>query len=53
MEPDSNSEIYLSSNISEDLINVKLEDFPLAVIKSEANVSYVSLCFFRMVSWFL
>jgi hypothetical protein len=52
-EPDSGGEICLTSPSPEDVINAKLEDFPVAIIKSEASVSFVSLHFFRMVSWFL
>jgi hypothetical protein len=42
-EPNSDSETYSSPPINEDLISVKLEELPLAVINTEANVSYISL----------
>jgi hypothetical protein len=43
-EPKSDSETYPSPLFNEDLITVKLEELPLAVIKTEANVSCSSLC---------
>ena len=42
-EPDSDNEEYSSAPLSEDLASVKLEEVPVAVIKSEASVSCISL----------
>jgi hypothetical protein len=38
-EPESESEEITASPLSDDLANVKMEEVPVAVIKSEASVS--------------
>lgn len=42
-EPASDSEDCTAAPLSDDLGNVKMEEVPVAVIKSEASVSYISL----------
>jgi hypothetical protein len=41
-EPDSDGERYSSAPLIDDLASVKLEELPVAVIKSEVSVSYIS-----------
>jgi len=43
IEPDSDSEEYSATPLSEDLASVKMEEVPVAVIKCEDSVSYISL----------
>jgi hypothetical protein len=38
-EPNSESETFPSPPLNEDLINMKLGELPVAVVKTEANVS--------------
>jgi hypothetical protein len=42
-ELNSDHETHPLPPLNEDLISVKLEELPLAVIKTESNVSYISL----------
>jgi hypothetical protein len=42
-EPDSDSEEYSTAPLTEELASVKMEEVPVAVIKSEDSVSYISL----------
>jgi hypothetical protein len=42
-DPNSDSETFPSHPLKEDLINMNLEEVPVAVINTEANVSYISL----------
>lgn len=42
-EPDSDSEEFSAAPLTEDVASVKIEEVPLAVIKSEDSVSYISL----------
>jgi hypothetical protein len=42
-EPDSDSEEYSAAPLSEEVAIVKMEEVPVAVIKDDNSVSYISL----------
>jgi hypothetical protein len=52
-EPSLDSETCLSLPLSEAVIGVKLEVLPVAVIKTETDVSYISYAFFISLLTFM